>query len=298
MHDAINTSNPREHKTDRSGVDGTWYCLLKSEDLDLHVNMRLTAPQGDVFPDHQVITGVAVLTESSSLVIEVKNLYTSATDSCPAEFGFPCLADGDLRIVDAGREAWELLRPAVRTPLEGGEITLSATSLPAQCRLQGADKVSGGMYEDMHQGSRILADTETFEDWVPRFNNGVAPPGWCAHHITQQSLADMHPVNAMFRIEASTITIRVKAGVNHQDRREIDGDGRTVSEIQFWEMDIGFEGPSLESHSSGILAKTARWDLAGHGHAVMSELGAIRSTLADYEVPGALGKTFANYSRL
>lgn len=62
----------RGQKIDWSGVDGTWYCLLTDDSIGLHVNVRLTAPLPKEFPDRQLITGVSVLSQGTSLVIEVR----------------------------------------------------------------------------------------------------------------------------------------------------------------------------------------------------------------------------------
>lgn len=47
----------RGQHIDVSGVDGGWYCLVKDEEIDLHVNVRLTAPLPIEFPYRQLITG-------------------------------------------------------------------------------------------------------------------------------------------------------------------------------------------------------------------------------------------------
>lgn len=62
----------RGQKIDWSGVDGAWYGLLTDESIDLHVNVRLTAPLPKDFPDRQLITGVSVLSQGVSLLIEVR----------------------------------------------------------------------------------------------------------------------------------------------------------------------------------------------------------------------------------
>ena len=70
----------RGQKIDWSGIDGGWYNMVKDDTVNLHVNVRVTAPLPEEFPDRQLITGLSVLSEGHSLVIEVKNpclLYTS-----------------------------------------------------------------------------------------------------------------------------------------------------------------------------------------------------------------------------
>ena len=68
---------------DVSGAEGSWYCLVKDEEIDLHVNTRFTAPLPDDFPHRQLITGLAIVSNGHSLVIEVRNPYDVATDGCP-----------------------------------------------------------------------------------------------------------------------------------------------------------------------------------------------------------------------
>ncbi|CAM9509333.1 unnamed protein product, partial [Ectocarpus sp. 8 AP-2014] len=46
-----------------SGVDGGWYSLIKDDNADLNVNVRVTAPLPDEFPDRQLMTSLAVLSE-------------------------------------------------------------------------------------------------------------------------------------------------------------------------------------------------------------------------------------------
>ena len=69
----------RGQTIDWSGVDGGWYCLITDDNANIHVNVRLTAPLPEEFPNRQLITGLSILSEGSSLVIEVKDclLYTS-----------------------------------------------------------------------------------------------------------------------------------------------------------------------------------------------------------------------------
>lgn len=80
---------------------------MKDDELDLQVNVRVTAPSAD-FPDRQLMTGVAVLSAGHSLVVEVRDPYTVVTSGCPSTIS-PCLNDGGVRIVVDKREATERL---------------------------------------------------------------------------------------------------------------------------------------------------------------------------------------------
>lgn len=64
------------------GVDGEWYSFVKDPDMDLHVNVRLTAPLPEEFPDRQLVTGLAVVSEGHSLVLEVRLSMQSCQRSC------------------------------------------------------------------------------------------------------------------------------------------------------------------------------------------------------------------------
>ena len=73
----------RGQTIDWSGADGGWYCLVTDDNANLHVNVRLTAPLPEQFPDRQLITGLSIMAEESSLVVEVKDPYDVSTDGCP-----------------------------------------------------------------------------------------------------------------------------------------------------------------------------------------------------------------------
>ena len=60
-------------KIDWSGVNGGWYCLVKDDEADLHVNVRLTAPLPEEFPERQLVTGLSVISSGHSLVVEVRS---------------------------------------------------------------------------------------------------------------------------------------------------------------------------------------------------------------------------------
>ena len=58
---------------DWSGVNGGWYCLVKDDEADLHVNVRLTAPLPEEFPERQLVTGLSVISTGHSVVVEVRS---------------------------------------------------------------------------------------------------------------------------------------------------------------------------------------------------------------------------------
>ena len=286
----------RGQKIDWSGVDGAWYNMIKDEGVSLHVNVRLTAPLPQEFPDRQLITGLSVLSEGHSLVIEVKNPYDIDTNGCPSEAS-PCLSDGGLRAVVDGKEVESLLHFSRDEHVVDG-IIVSASNLPVECRQFGGDKIWARMYDEMIQGTRELAMEEQFEDWILRFED-MAAPTWCAKYVDQHDLADLQSIHAVFKIVTSSVVVRLNVGLNFQGEGELDSDGRVLPDLEFWQMDVGLDGLSLGHESlSGILGETARPVLDGDGREVMEGFEAFRGTVEDYRVSGPLGTDFALLNKL
>ena len=303
----------RGQRIDWSGVDGSWYCLVKDGNTDFHVNVRLTAPLPKKFPTRQLVTGVSVISEGKSLVLEVKNPYTIATEGCPEGVSV-CLADGGLRALVNGEEADALLVPTREEYVTEG-IEVSASNLPVECRQFGGEKLWARMYAEMRQGGRRLSketrmeggpqtnetfeeggrelSNETFEQWILGFDH-MAAPGWCARYIAEQGLDDVRSVHTVFKIVTPTIDVRVIAGFGYQPSGGVTRDGRVLPYIDFWQMDVGLTGLILENELlSGILGETARPVLDVDGREVMEGYGAFRGSVEDYRVTDALGTDFA-----
>jgi len=122
----------------------------------------------------------------------------------------------------------------------------------------------------------------------------MAAPDWCAKYIAENSLADLQSTHAVFKVETSTVTVRLNAGVNYQGDGEQDWDGRVLPDLEFWQMDVGLDGLDAESPAlSGILGETARPVYDENGFAVMEGFEAFRGTVEDYRVSGASGTHFA-----
>ena len=286
----------RGQKIDWSGVDGAWYNMIRDEEVDLYVNVRLTAPLPEEFPDRQLITGLGLLSEGHSLVIEVKNPYDVVTSGC-ASGTVPCLSEGGLRAVVDGEEEDDLLHFSKDKYVVDG-ISVSASNLPAECRQFGGDKVWARMYHEMLQGTRVLAMEETLEDWILRFED-MAAPSWCAQYIDQHDLADVQSIHAVFKIVTSSVTLRLSVGTNTQGEGELDWDGRVLPDLEFWQMNVGLDGLSLDHESlSGILGETARPVLDEYGREVMEGFEAFRGTVEDYRVSGPVGTDFALLNNL
>ena len=158
------------------------------------------------------------------------------------------------------------------------------------------------MYDEIMQGTRQVAvgadrrrlsAGERFEDWILRFDH-MAAPDWCVQYIAHHDLADVQSNHAIFKIVTPAVTVRLNVGTNFQGNGQLDWDGRVLPDLEFWQMDVGLHGLSIESDTlSGILGETARPVLDDDGHAVMKGDGAFRGTVEDYRVSGSLGTEFA-----
>ena len=281
----------RGQQIDWSGIDNSWYCMVSDGTDSINVNVRLNAPLLEDFPDRQLITGLSVMSHGHSLVVEVTNPYDVNTDGCPPDMS-TCLSNGGLRAVVDGEEVDDLLRFSRDKYVTDG-IAVPASNLPVECRQFGGDKIWARMYGEMLEGQRELAVEESFEDWILRFDH-MAAPDWCVQYVAQNHLADVQSIYSVFKIVASSVTVRLNVGTNFQGNGERDWDGRVLPDLEFWQMDVGLDGLSLESESlTGILGETARPVLDKDGHKVMQGYGAIRGTVEDYRVSSALSTDFA-----
>ncbi|CAM9475491.1 unnamed protein product [Hapterophycus canaliculatus] len=282
----------RGQRFDWSGIDGGWYSMIKDDNADLKINVRLTAPLPDEFPDRQLMTSLAVLSGGDSLVIEVENPYTIDTDGCPDGIS-PCLANGGLRIIVNGQEVDELLRYSKQVPVADGAMTVSASNLPVECRQFGGDRMWARLYQEMLDGRRQLLGGESLEEWILSYKHRMAAPDWCAKYITENDLADLQSNHAIFKIETSTVTVRLNAGINYQGNGELNWDGRVLPDLEFWQMDIGMDGLDIDNPAlSGLLGETARLVYDENGKPVMEGSGAFRGTVEDYRVTNAMGVHF------
>lgn len=274
---------------DWSGEDGAWYSLLKDHAAQLSINVRLTAPLPADFPERQLITGVSVISQGNSIVVENTDPYHVDPVGCPEGLETPCLSNGGLTITVNGRNAPELLVPTQRVQVEEG-LTVSSANLPVECRQFGGDRAWTLIFEEMSAGRRHLNE-ETFEEWVLRFDQ-VAAPEWCAKYITERGLTEVQSVHSIFRIETPLIAVRLNAGVNQQSQGEVDAHGRELPDLEFWQMDVGFEGLDSSRFMTGVLGETARPVKDMWGKDVMEGAAAMRGAVADYKVSGPLGVNF------
>ncbi|CAN0226416.1 unnamed protein product [Scytosiphon promiscuus] len=281
----------RGQKIDWSGEDGGWYSLVQDSKADFSVNVRLTAPLPAEFPDRQLVTGLSVMAEGHSLAIEVKNPYTVNTDGCPQGVS-PCLANGGLRAVADGTEVDDLLRFSRAERVAGDLISMSASNLPVECRQFGGDKIWARMFNAMMQSRRLRAE-EQLEDWILRYPK-MAAPDWCAKYIAENNLADLQSTHAIFKIETPAVTVRLNAGVNFQGDGEMDANGVVLPDLDFWQMDVGFDGLDVDNPElSGILGETARPVYNQAGEQIMGGFEAFRGDVESYRVSGPLGTHFS-----
>lgn len=239
-------------KMDWSEIDGGWYSVIRDVQASVKVNVRLTAPSSDEFSKRQLITGLGVLSQGHSLVIEVKNPYDIGTDGCPQGVS-PCSANGGLLAVLDGREVDDLL--SFSKQAHGAhEMKVSAFNLPVECRPFGGDKTWARIHEISLQASRELrVIDEPFEDWILRFHH-MAGPDWCTTHIEDNDLEDLQSTHAVFLIETPSVTVRLSVGINARTLGELDWGGRVFPDVTFWQMDVGLDELSREIPSlSGIL---------------------------------------------
>ena len=282
---------PRGQQIDWSEIDNSWYCMVSDDTDSINVNVRLNAPLPEDFPDRQLITGLIVMSQGHSLVIEVTNQYEVNTDGCHPNMSL-CLSNGGLRAMVDGEEVDDLLWFSRDEYVTDG-IAVSASNPPVECRQFGGDKMWARRYGEMLQGQRELAVEESFEDWILRFDH-MAAPDWCAQYVAQNHLADVQSICSVFKIVTSSVTVRLNVGTNFQGNGELDWDGRVLPDVEFRRMDVGLDGLSLESESlTGFLDETACPVLDKDGLKVMQGYGAIRGTVEDYRMSSALSTDFS-----
>lgn len=287
-------------KIDWVGEDEGWYCLI-SDGEDFQLNVRVTAPMPEEFPDRQLVTGVSLLLPNgASLVVEVKDPYTIETDGCVAAGpGAPCLADGALRILVDSEDASELQTPGENIALAEG-VHVSATNLPAECRPFGGDLIWAAQFEQMTAARRSLraASRATLYEWILEPDT-LAAPAWCAEYMEHglTSLFATQSNHATLRIETPTVDIRINIGTNHQEL-VVAADGSTVvPELEFWQTDLGLEWHRFSDTVGGMLGDTSRFVFDAAGNPIREGLGALHAPVESYRVSDALGVVFEQLNK-
>lgn len=288
-------------KIDWVGQDNMWYCLL-ADGPDFQINVRLTAPMKEEFPDRQLVSAISLLTgDDHSLVVEVKDPYHTETDGCPEDWSVPCLAEGGVRILIDGEESDAMQTPSDSVHLPGG-VVISAANLLPECRPFGGDRIWAAQYDEMLAGHRSLRATTpvmTFTDWVLE-GDTLAAPTWCAKLLEEVGLGGLlsGSTNHMtVRVLTKTATIRVNVGVNYQDL-ETGPDGTVlVPELEFWQTDLGFDMLQYSDAVTGLLGDTSQFVLDDEGLPVTAGLGALHAPVDSYLVDGPFGRVFVKSSQ-
>lgn len=275
-----------------AGAEGGWYSLFVDKESGLQVNVRPTGPLPEKFPERQYLTGIAVLSRGHSLAIEVKDPYSISTSGCPANVS-PCLADGALRISVDGEEEEDLLAVTMGEQVTD-DIYLSASNLPTECREFGGGHAWANMLSKRLKGQRYLPGQEKFEDWVVASSHNAVSPESCAEYVSERGLMGVVSKQSVLRIITQDVVVRFGVGVNHRRGGKVDGLGRDLPELDFWQGSVELTGVSLEHENlSGMLGETARPVIDEYGREVLEGLGALRGAVEDYRVAGSEGTDFA-----
>lgn len=282
-------------KIDWYGEDNGWYCLLA--DANFQINTRVTAPMPEEFPTRQLVSGVSLITaDGHTLVIEVKDPYTTTTDGCSSSSS--CLADGALRILVDGKESHDLLTPGEGIALPGG-LVVSSANLPVECRPFGGDRIWAAEYAalqtgDTATGRRSLLAQTPFVDWLLEADT-IAAPDWCAKFVADKGphgMSEVQSNHAILRIETPAVTLRVNIGVNYQDSVLGENGDVLVPELEFWQTDLAFEAMMLSGEVGGMLGDTSRFVLDRSGMPITSGMSALHGPVEGYRLSGPLGVGF------
>lgn len=286
-------------KFDWYGEDGGWYAFLSAEQL--RMNMRVNSYLPETFPERQLITGVALITEGGhSVTIEVKDPL-DLEPSCPAAEGKegwrPCLAGGALRVTVDGNDVVQ--HPGSFSFVNGVEVT--AINLPLECQRFG----DHGMWVSMPDAQKLATPNSrslraisvvSLVDWLLQDSIMIAPP-WCEKFLLETGgdygqLEQVDSRHAVFRVQLPNLSVRVNVGINNEAAQELP-DGRIVPEASFWQMDVRVEDATAGLHTAkGMLGETARPVLDASGKPVMYGLGVLRGAVEDYRVIHPLGTEF------
>ncbi|CAN0323354.1 unnamed protein product, partial [Ectocarpus sp. 8 AP-2014] len=256
------------------GEDNEWYCLLA--DPTFQLNARVTAPLPEEFPTRQLLSGVSLITpDGHSLVIEVKNPYSIATEGCSSR---SCLAEGSLRILVDGQESESLQTPGEDIVLPGG-VVVSSANLPVECRPFGGHRIWAAQLAAMDAAinHRSLRGRTPFVDWLLE-SDTITAPAWCADFVGGKGPAGMSEVqsnHAILRIETSAVTIRVNIGVNYQNSKTDAAGSVLLPELEFWQTDLAFEGLQMHGEAGGMLGDTSQFVLDNDGVPITSGMGAL-----------------------
>eukprot|EP00904_Undaria_pinnatifida_P007796 jgi/Undpi1/4146/HiC_scaffold_16.g07513.m1 len=281
-----------------SGEDGGWYAFLSTQH-DLQMNLRVTSHLPETFPERQLVTGVAAVTEGGHRItvdiVDPLDLAPVCQHPANAEFtSASCLVNGALRITVDGREEMPV---AGEYHFDGG-IHITGVNLPLECQRFGDYLMWGDLDEEeklMH-GRRNLRTTTSMFDWLLENSVMIAPP-WCVKYLEEldgdvTALAGVESTHAVLRIESPNLSLRVNVGINSEQEQTLQ-DGRVVPTASFWQMDVRVEHAEGMATAKGMLGETARLVHDKEtGKPVMTGLGVLRGDVEDYRVMHSLGTEF------
>lgn len=322
---------------DWAGTDGEWYSMLSDgPELQLNVRVTAPQPDFPDRQLLTAVSLIFGGGSKHSLVIEVVDPHTIdnekkcsiLTDDNGGGFGVgntlngngfrsegSCLANGALRILVDGQEYPALSSPTAGVTLPDGDTVVSAMNLPAECQPFGGDKVWAEKFDHItprarhsrrrrslrgERSSTASAEAETFpfEEWILR-SVTLAAPEWCAKFLEEEGvdgLLKVDSTHAVFRVDGPAITLRINIGTNHQDYLVLP-DGKSVPEVDFWQVNVGVEAGAFSSDIAGMLGETSRVVLGVGGKPVMRGLKVLRGPVESYRVSGPLGVDFEQLHR-
>ena len=279
----------RGQKFDFTGADNGWYAVV-SDLPSVHLNMRITSPVPSL-PNITYITGVSIITRDAdgldhSIVISVVDPH-NLDSSCPIGMS-PCLADGSLRVVIDGEEAF--LVPGQVSVAPG--VAIAAVNLPGACRSFGFEKYwERKKLEIRAQSIRTLNEINILQDmseWVlsdPTATN----MGECTEYVARATAVDEGGMSshqsehASFQIVTPIAKIRLSHGRLHQLPMRDPTDQFDLPDHLTWQMNVAIDHHDLGLDATGILGETLVPTVDDYGVPIMQGLDAIRGGQEDCE---------------
>ena len=282
------------------GEDNMWYCLL-SDGPDFQINVRVTTPLKEEFPNRQLVSAISLLNNNGhTLVIEVNDPYSTQTVGCPKESSAPCLADGGVRLFVDGEAHGANKYPGQPSNLSG-RVAVSAANLSPECRPFDGDRIWAAQVETAtaaRPSLRTVKPVTPFKQWILE-GDTLADPTSCAKLLGEVGAEGLltAPGNLMTaRIEMKAAIIRVNIGVG-SFKLGAGPDGSLLdSEMNVWQTDLGFDMLHLSDTVTGLLGETSTYMFDREGLPVATGLGALHAPVENYLVNGPFGRVFGENS--
>lgn len=260
------------------------------------MNVRVAFYLPEIFPDHHLITGIALISDGRHFVIiEVADPLDLSPSCMVGPQGEPCSADGALHVTVDGQDV--LQRPG--TFRFDGEIDITAANLLLECQRFSKNR----MWVEMPKAQKLMCPesrtlrrtTISLTDWLLVDSMMIAPP-WCEKYLKEldgdlSQLTQHHSQHAVFRVGTPDLSTRVNVGMNSAVEQVVPGGG-IVPASSFWQMDVRVENFVGGRLAKGMLGETAWAVLDESGKPIMSGLGVLRGAVEDYRVVNPLGTEF------